>query len=371
MLGNSITGLKRKRDEIEDNKEDACRKKRRKGSSLSRLNLAIISRFEATAVRGFPNPVGGFRPIIGIRTNGRWYFTIHAIPPPRLPDGSFNPAAAARDVPRFVRRVQENINEPWIIAGDFNIEPNNQNPHPQNAQEAQAHNLTRRFNEANPRVENAWISPPDRPTHSTNNPIKRLDYIVASENINIQGQVDQSPRREGRLPRLDEIGDDIRSLLEALNPNTPDAGQAMSDHLPVTYSFQANNSFLPGDTLLTWNMQGANWARAWDATWFYVIDRFRNNAGGQYINIACLQEAGNAAGMGVGENSFIRWYAHYDFQGNTLASIEDGNNYDQVPTALDDNGRVITKSRWNFESRRRQLPPLWIYSYSIPAVLSL
>lgn len=114
----------------------------------NRVNQAIVSRSQAQDVLLLPNPLNQTqRSLLGIRINNFWVFSIHAF------SGNGN------DAPGFVQNVNAQVNQTWIIAGDYNRNPN-------------------------------WIPltsticPPNRNTHSTRmpNPQNKYDYAVWSQN---------------------------------------------------------------------------------------------------------------------------------------------------------------------------------------------
>jgi len=84
-------------------------------SGAHRVNLAIVSRQRADEIIILPPPTTVSRPIIGIRINNDVFFSIHAL------------ANGGRDAPAIVNAVymhfqnQREIN--WLIAGDFNRDP--------------------------------------------------------------------------------------------------------------------------------------------------------------------------------------------------------------------------------------------------------
>lgn len=82
----------------------------------NRVNLAIVSRVQAEEVIVLPPPTTASRPIIGIRIANDAFFSIHA-----LARGGNDAGAIVTAVDGFFRNRPE-IN--WMIAGDFNREPN-------------------------------------------------------------------------------------------------------------------------------------------------------------------------------------------------------------------------------------------------------
>lgn len=82
----------------------------------NRVNLAIVSRQRADEVFVIPPPTVASRPILGIRIGNNAFFNIHA-----LARGG-NDAGALITAVDMQMRSQRNVD--WIIAGDFNREPN-------------------------------------------------------------------------------------------------------------------------------------------------------------------------------------------------------------------------------------------------------
>lgn len=82
----------------------------------NRVNLAIVSRQRADEVIVIPPPTTLSRPIIGIRIGNDAFFSIHAL------------ASGGNDAGAIVQAIHEHFrNRPginWMIAGDFNREPN-------------------------------------------------------------------------------------------------------------------------------------------------------------------------------------------------------------------------------------------------------
>lgn len=112
----------------------------------SRCILAIVS-------RAYPDQISVLhsagqarhRPVLGCLFGNVWIYSIHAM------SGSGN------DVTGLVTAVAQNAqNAEWIVAGDFNREPQN------------LHNT--------PGV----VCPPDKPTHPKVNPVSEFDYLIKS-----------------------------------------------------------------------------------------------------------------------------------------------------------------------------------------------
>jgi cytolethal distending toxin subunit B len=121
----------------------------------NRCNLAIVTRDEPQGiVLLWPTALPMWRPVLGIALGGVCYFTIHAI----SPGGS--------DVPGLLNSVQFNVNNPWIVAGDFNRVPT-------------------------PIAGiNGVLCRPNRPTYPTTHPLNQFDYAVRSNGTPaVQGEV--------------------------------------------------------------------------------------------------------------------------------------------------------------------------------------
>ncbi|MCR9142449.1 MAG: endonuclease/exonuclease/phosphatase family protein [bacterium] len=79
----------------------------------NRVNLAIVSKVEPTEWRCLV-PVGGpiWRPVIGARIQGHWYFSLHCISP------------GGADGPGLIGAIIDDLGDaPWIAGGDYNREP--------------------------------------------------------------------------------------------------------------------------------------------------------------------------------------------------------------------------------------------------------
>ncbi|MDA3969675.1 cytolethal distending toxin subunit B family protein [Helicobacter ibis] len=83
----------------------------------NRVNVAIVSRQRADEVFVIPPPTVASRPILGIRIGDSAFFNVHA-----LARGG-NDAGALITAVDMQMRNQANVRN-WIIAGDFNREPN-------------------------------------------------------------------------------------------------------------------------------------------------------------------------------------------------------------------------------------------------------
>lgn len=111
----------------------------------NRCNLAIVSQSAPTAWLCLqPAGVPAWRPVIGARINGIWYFCLHAISPGGA-DARGLLAAAAGAVGAI----------PWFTAGDFNREPA-------------------------PPLPTGNVCLPNTNTYSTTNPRHKYDYAYSS-----------------------------------------------------------------------------------------------------------------------------------------------------------------------------------------------
>lgn len=82
----------------------------------NRVNVAIVSRQRADEVFVIPPPTTLSRPIIGIRLGDSAFFNVHA-----LARGGNDAGALVTAVDMFFRNMP---NISWMVAGDFNREPN-------------------------------------------------------------------------------------------------------------------------------------------------------------------------------------------------------------------------------------------------------
>ncbi|MEX3937705.1 cytolethal distending toxin subunit B family protein [Paraburkholderia phymatum] len=158
-------------------------------TGANRVNLAILSKEKADQVILLrPRAWSGARPILGIRLGSDYYFGIHA-----LANGGTDSGAIVARVWEYFNQNQ--ISDQWLIAGDFNREPN------------QLRDLLRRSYPQEYR--NVTFQYEDRPTHRTSG--HNLDYGIAGQLNNPSGG-----------PNFD------------CNLFTPSLiGQLVSDHTPV------------------------------------------------------------------------------------------------------------------------------------------
>jgi chitinase len=108
-----------------------------------RVNLAVVSRTYYNAMQYFP---GILRPLIGIKIKDTWYYSIHAS------------ANGGGDATPLVRQAEQNGPGAWIVAGDYNADPNVL------AQRLRANGVT------------ATICPPNGPTRPASG--RQLDYAA-------------------------------------------------------------------------------------------------------------------------------------------------------------------------------------------------
>jgi hypothetical protein len=130
----------------------------------NRVNTAIVTRqilphpVNVALVWGNAGPM--WRPAVGVRVQGEWIFSFHAISP------------AGADTPHVLAQVAVvAAGARWRVGGDFNRDP-----------------LTLG---AALLPANSVVCPPNAPTHPTTGPaFRRLDYFVCSGNAATTGVVD-------------------------------------------------------------------------------------------------------------------------------------------------------------------------------------
>jgi len=118
-----------------------------------RCSLAVVSNELPTRVQLFEIQNNPLRPALGIELYGRCYFTIHA------------KSGGGADAIDLIQLVNNSCNNPWIVAGDFNREPNTLNIVP------------------------LIICPPKTPTYNAKHvhPKSKYDYLVKSNGNQIIG----------------------------------------------------------------------------------------------------------------------------------------------------------------------------------------
>ena len=130
----------------------------------NRVNTAIVSRnlphpANVTLVWGMAGPT--WRPAVGVRVQGEWIFSFHAISP------------AGADTQHVLAQVAVvSAGSRWRVGADFNRDP-----------------LTLG---APLLPANSVVCPPNAPTHPTRRPVSRYDYFVCSGNAATTGYRDTS-----------------------------------------------------------------------------------------------------------------------------------------------------------------------------------
>ena len=125
----------------------------------NRVNTAVVSRTfvpppaPLALIWGAVGPE--WRPALGMQVGGGWFFSFHAISP------------GGADAPGVVAAVPGTAHGAWLIAGDFNREPNPPFPVPAGSA----------------------IREPAAPTYSVKNPVRRYDYCVSNVAPRGPGQV--------------------------------------------------------------------------------------------------------------------------------------------------------------------------------------
>lgn len=121
----------------------------------SRCNLAVVSRAypdQISVLQSVSN--ARHRPVLGCLFGNEWVFSIHAM------SGSGN------DVAGLVTAVSQHCQQAdWVVAGDFNREPQNLQNTP------------------------GVPCPPDKPTHPKAYPVSKFDYLIKSGGQSRNGQV--------------------------------------------------------------------------------------------------------------------------------------------------------------------------------------
>ncbi|MBW4572863.1 MAG: hypothetical protein KME31_34295 [Tolypothrix carrinoi HA7290-LM1] len=146
-----------------------------------RVNLAIISRVAPSKNLYLS---GTWRPLIGINIGLAYYYCLHA---------KSGRNQAGDDVPSLIAAIERDplLNfRPWLIAGDYNTEPNS---------------LQTTLNESDLRV---TIVPPDGPTHNAKlGPTSELDYMVSnlSQIVSMPGITDENHGFTGNTPQSDHL----------------------------------------------------------------------------------------------------------------------------------------------------------------------
>jgi hypothetical protein len=127
-------------------------------STSSRVNLALVSTTGVDTTTGIHSDQfipGNYRPLIGIKNFGTWFFSLHA--------ASGN--SQGGDAWALLRDVQQQTSDPWWVAGDYNQEPDL---------------LTQRLNNNNV---NVTVCPPSTITRPKSG--RKLDYAVREHNAQV------------------------------------------------------------------------------------------------------------------------------------------------------------------------------------------
>ena len=120
-----------------------------------RCDLAIVSGAMPEDVRLLAGLRGGRRrPVLGVRLGDTWVFTLHAV------------SRRGADAPGLVRAVMNAVGGDFVVAGDFNADPE----------------------VLRPRLPDATtLIPPGGNTYSTTHPRARHDYLIAPAGTAVSG----------------------------------------------------------------------------------------------------------------------------------------------------------------------------------------